>query len=154
MYFFPSTINLQSHQMQSHQMTNTVWIGVGLFVLFLLLFFFRDSISHWKEGLKKNIRYSLKKMFFKVEGDTINNVPEGPMKVLWEYLDTFFLSPSEAGLEGYYDYLPSDEESDAESIVIEEMQDGENDEDSEDDDSEDDDSEDDDSEDEDEQEAN
>ena len=149
MYFIPSTINLQSQQMQNLQMTNTVWIGVGLFVLFLLLFFFRDSISHWKEGLKKNIRDSLKKMFFKVEGDTINNVPEGPMKVLWEYLDTFFLSPSEAGLEGYYDYLPSDEESDDDNTVVEGMQDGEND-----DDSDDDDSEDDDSEDEEEQEAN
>lgn len=137
MYFIPSTINLQSQQMQNLQMTNTVWIGVGLFVLFLLLFFFRDSISHWKEGLKKNIRDSLKKMFFKVEGDTINNVPEGPMKVLWEYLDTFFLSPSEAGLEGYYDYLPSDEESDDDNTVVEGMQDGENDDDSDDDDSED-----------------
>lgn len=142
MYFIPSTINLQSQQMQNLQMTNTVWIGVGLFVLFLLLFFFRDSISHWKEGLKKNIRDSLKQMFFKVEGDTINNVPEGPMKVLWEYLDTFFLSPSEAGLEGYYDYLPSDEESDSddEGTVVEGMQDGENDDDSDDNDSEDDDS--------------
>ena len=149
MYFIPSTINLQSQQMQNLQMTNTVWIGVGLFVLFLLLFFFRDSISHWKEGLKKNIRDSLKKMFFKVEGDTINNVPEGPMKILWEYLDTFFLSPSEAGLEGYYDYLPSDEDSDDDNTVVEGMQDGEND-----DDSDDEDSEDDDSEDEEEQEAN
>ena len=65
MYFIPSTINLQSQQMQNLQMTNTVWIGVGLFVLFLLLFFFRDSISHWKEGLKKNIRDSLKKCFSK-----------------------------------------------------------------------------------------
>ena len=132
MYFIPSTINLQSQQMQNLQMTNTVWIGAGLFVLFLLLFFFRDSISHWKEGLKKNIRDSLKKMFFKVEGDTINNVPEGPMKVLWEYLDTFFLSPSEAGLEGYYDYLPSDQESDGDSTVVEGMQDGENNDDSDD----------------------
>lgn len=149
MYFIPSTINLQSQQMQNLQMTNTVWIGGGLFVLFLLLFFFRDSISHWKEGLKKNIRDSLKKMFFKVEGDTINNVPEGPMKILWEYLDTFFLSPSEAGLEGYYDYLPSDEDSDDDNTVVEGMQDGEND-----DDSDDEDSEDDDSEDEEEQEAN
>jgi hypothetical protein len=149
MYFIPSTINLQSQQMQNLQMTKTVWIGVGLFVLFLLLFFFRDSISHWKEGLKKNIRDSLKKKFFKVEGDTINNVPEGPMKILWEYLDTYFLSPSEAGLEGYYDYLPSDEESDDDSTVVEGMQAGEND-----DDSDDDDSEDDDSEDEEEQEAN
>jgi hypothetical protein len=134
MYFIPSNINdIQSQQFQSIQMTNTVWIGI----VFLLLFFFRDPLSQWKEGLKKRIRDSLKKIFFKVEGDTIHNVPEGPMKILWEYLDTIFLSPSEAGLEGYYDYLPSENEDsdDDENTVVEGMQ--ENDDDDDDDDSED-----------------
>ena len=109
MYFVP--YDLSSLQKSSCQEgMNTMWIGAFLFVLFLVLFFFRDRISKIKEQLKMQVRESLKPMFFKVEGNTVHDIPEGPMKFVWEYLDMFFLKPSEAGTEGYYDYLPNEDD--------------------------------------------
>ena len=48
MYFVPYDLN--SLQKSSTQETvNTMWIGGFLFILFLVLFFFRDRISQMKE---------------------------------------------------------------------------------------------------------
>lgn len=139
MYFVP--YDLSSLQKSSCQEgMNTMWIGAFLFVLFLLLFFFRDRISKIKEQLKMQVRESLKPMFFKVEGNTIHDVPEGPMKFVWEYLDMFFLKPSEAGTEGYYDYLPNEDDKDDEESnrdSKEGMQDNQSDDDDDDDESDD-----------------
>lgn len=133
MYFVP--YDLSSLQKSSCQEgMNTMWIGAFLFVLFLLLFFFRDRISQIKEQLKIKIRESLKPMFFKVEGNTVHDIPEGPMKFVWEYLDMFFLKPSEAGTEGYYDYLPNEDDEGSNRDSKEGMQNNESDDDDDDDD--------------------
>lgn len=131
MYFVP--YDLSSLQKSSCQEgMNTMWIGAFLFVLFLVLFFFRDRISQIKEQLKLQVRESLKPMFFKVEGNTIHDIPEGPMKFIWEYLDMFFLKPSDAGTEGYYDYLPNEDDGDSNQGSKEGMQNNETDDDSDD----------------------
>ena len=133
MYFVP--YDLSSLQKSSCQEgMNTMWIGAFLFVLFLVLFFFRDRISQIKEKLKLQVRESLKPMFFKVEGNTIHDIPEGPMKFVWEYLDMFFLKPSEAGTEGYYDYLPNEDDEESNRDSKEGMQNNESDDDDDDDD--------------------
>ena len=44
-------------------------IGIVLFISFLLIFFFRDQISQFKEILKAKVRNTLKPMFFKVENE-------------------------------------------------------------------------------------
>lgn len=144
MYFVPYDLSSLQKSSTSETM-NTMWIGAFLFVLFLVLFFFRDRVSQIKEQLKLQVRESLKPMFFKVEGNTIHDIPEGPMKFVWEYLDMFFLKPSEGGLEGYYDYLPNESDDDKkegmqDNKVSEDDSDNDSDQD-EDDDSEDDDDE-------------
>ncbi len=142
MYFVP--YDLSSLQKSSTpEVINTMWIGAFLFVLFLVLFFFRDRVSHIKEQLKLQVRESLKPMFFKVEGNTVHDIPEGPMKFVWEYLDMFFLKPSEAGLEGYYDYLPNEGSDDDKKEGMQDNKVSEDDSDNDSDEDEDDDSEDD-----------
>jgi hypothetical protein len=95
---------------------NNMVIGIVLFISFLLIFFFRDQISQFKEILKAKLRSTLKPMFFKVENGTIYSSEEGTMNFIWNYLDTYFLAPSEAGETGIYDYLPSDDEEVIETV--------------------------------------
>lgn len=91
-------------------------VGILLFILFLLIFFFRDQLSQFKEILKAKVRNTLKPMFFKVENGTLHSSPEGTMNFIWNYLDTCFLAPSEAGETGVYDYLPSEDDEPIETI--------------------------------------
>ena len=70
------------------------------------------------------------------------NFSEKTMNFIWNYLDTCFLAPSEAGETGVYDYLPSEDDEPIETIEpfrqvepIEEEEDG-NDDDDDDEDSE------------------
>lgn len=109
-------------------------VGILLFILFLLIFFFRDQLSQFKEILKAKVRNTLKPMFFKVENGTLHSSPEGTMNFIWNYLDTCFLAPSEAGETGVYDYLPSEDDEPIETIEpfrqvepIEEEEDGDDD---------------------------
>ena len=109
---------LPSHFQQAilNKNNNNMVIGIVLFISFLLIFFFRDQISQFKEILKAKVRSTLKPMFFKVENGTIYSSEEGTMHFIWNYLDTYFLAPSEAGETGIYDYLPSDDDEVIETV--------------------------------------
>lgn len=110
--FLPS----QFQQAILNKNNNNMVIGIVLFISFLLIFFFRDQISQFKEILKAKVRNTLKPIFFKVENGTIYSSEEGTMHFIWTYLDSYFLAPSEAGETGIYDYLPSDDDEVIETV--------------------------------------
>jgi hypothetical protein len=104
MYFIPSNLNFDSDDYSS-----SYYIFCGIFLIILIAsFYFRDYISGVKENVKKNIRGYLRPIFFKVDGDTVSTVKQGPLQSVWVYLDTYFLTPSEPSSS--YDYIGSDDE--------------------------------------------
>ena len=107
MYFIPYSFNQSTDNMEDD--SGAYYIICGIFFLICFLsFYFRDFISGVKENLKKNIRDYLKPIFFKVSGNTLSTVKEGPLQSAWEYLDTYFLTPSEPSSS--YDYTDEDDE--------------------------------------------
>ena len=80
------------------------------FIMLFLAFYFRDSLSALKESAKHKTREFLIPIFFKVNGDTVHSVKEGPLQFVWEYLDTYFLQPSESST--LYDYVGDEDEND------------------------------------------
>jgi len=109
MYFLPTNFNYNPNDAE-YSFTFFAISGVVLIIIFAV-FFFRDSISLAKENAKHKVREFLKPIFFKVNGDTVHTVKEGPLQFVWEYLDTYFLQPSESST--LYDYV-GDEEDDEE----------------------------------------
>lgn len=92
-------------------------------LLYLVIFFYRDELSQWKERQKLHLKNYLQKHIF---AHDINDNGEfiydnnSVKSVLWDYLDNFLLAPSEAGVDGYYDY--SMVESDTDDNAVEPMQ--------------------------------
>ena len=117
-------------------------------LLYLVIFFYRDELSQWKERQKLHLKNYLQKHIF---AHDINDNGEfiydnnSLKSVLWDYLDNFLLAPSEAGVDGYYDYsmVESDTDDNAvepmQSRTVENNEDEEDEEDSDDDDEEEDD---------------
>jgi hypothetical protein len=103
MYFLPTNFTTNDSEFS---FTFFAIFGVVLIIL-IAVFFFRDSISLAKESAKHKIRELLKPIFFKVNGDTVHTVKEGPLQIVWEYLDTYFLQPSEPST--LYDYIGDEE---------------------------------------------
>jgi len=109
-----------------------------VFICLSLLYFFRESVHGLKETFKCKLREFLRPIFMKVNGDTVYTAKEGPMQFIWEYLDTYFLMPSEYvsvsddetedEIEGMQDDDDDDDDDDDES-VIEGMQDDDEDDD-------------------------
>ena len=99
-----------------------------VFILLSLLFIFRESVHGLKEAFKYQIREFLRPFFIKVNGDTVYTAKEGPMQFIWEYLDTYFLMPSEYVSVSDDEEMQDDDEDeddDDEESVIEGMQDDE-----------------------------
>jgi len=92
-------------------------------LLYLVIFFYRDELSQWKERQKLHLKNYLQKHIF---AHDINDNGEfiydnnSLKSVLWDYLDNFLLAPSEAGVDGYYDYSMVD--SDTDDNAVEPMQ--------------------------------
>ena len=69
-------------------------------LLYLVIFFYRDELSQWKERQKLHLKNYLQKHIF---AHDINDNGEfiydnnSLKSVLWDYLDNFLLAPSEAG---------------------------------------------------------
>jgi nucleosome binding factor SPN SPT16 subunit len=112
-------------------------------LLYLVVFFYRDELSQWKERQKLHLKNYLQKHIF---AHDINDNGEfiydnnSLKSVLWDYLDNFLLAPSEAGVDGYYDYSMVDSDDNAvepmQSRTVENNEDEEDEEDSDDDDEE------------------
>jgi hypothetical protein len=85
-------------------------------LLYLVIFFYRDELSQWKERQKLHLKNYLQKHIF---AHDINDNGEfiydnnSLKSVLWDYLDNFLLAPSEAGVDGYYDYSMVDSDDNA-----------------------------------------
>ena len=116
-------------------------------LLYLVIFFYRDELSQWKERQKLHLKNYLQKHIF---AHDINDNGEfiydnnSLKSVLWDYLDNFLLAPSEAGVDGYYDYSMVDSDTDnavepMQSRTVENNEDEEDEEDGDDDDEEEDD---------------
>ena len=115
-------------------------------LLYLVIFFYRDELSQWKERQKLHLKNYLQKHIF---AHDINDNGEfiydnnSLKSVLWDYLDNFLLAPSEAGVDGYYDYSMVDSDTDDNAVepmqsrTVENNEDEEDEEDSDDDDEED-----------------
>ena len=111
MYFLPSTFyNNQTNIEGLDNSFISFAVFGGFFIILVLLYYFRDSLSALKESVKHKTREFLKPLFFKVTGDTVHTVKEGPLQHVWEYLDTFFLQPSESSL--LYDYKGDNDSDD------------------------------------------
>lgn len=111
MYFLPSTFNYNQTNISDLEYSFTYFAVFGICLIILIAaFYFRDSLSAFKERTKHQIREFLKPIFFKVNGDTVHTVKEGPLQFVWEYLDTYFLQPSESST--LYDYEGSDDDYD------------------------------------------
>jgi len=81
-----------------------------IIISFILLFVFRDTISHWKEVWKANLRKGLydKMIQLSVVGDTAIT-STGFFNVLYHFLDDHFLKPSD---DATFDYLLDGESDD------------------------------------------
>ena len=89
MYFIPSTLDL------TDTTTFASVISVSCILILGLFFYFRETLSRMKERMKHQVREFIKPIFVKVSGDTVSTVKEGPLQSVWEYLDTYFLSPAD-----------------------------------------------------------
>ena len=113
MYFLPSTFNYNQMDISDLDYSSTSFAVFGVFfIVLIILFYFRDSLSAAKESAKHRIREFLKPIFFKVNGDTVLSVKEGPLQSVWEYLDAYFLQPSESSLLYDYEGDASDDDED------------------------------------------
>ena len=124
MYFLPSTFNYNQTNISDvadmeYSFAYFAVFGV-FFIILILCFYYRDSMSALKESTKHRMREFLKPIFFKVNGDTVHAVKEGPLQFVWEYLDTYFLQPSESST--LYDYVGEDDDYGGD----EDYEDGEN----------------------------
>lgn len=82
----------------------SLWLAYLLItVFFILLFVFRETISHWKEIWKAKCRKGLydKMVEVSVVGDTAKT-STGVWTILFNFLDEHFLKPSD---DVSYDYL-------------------------------------------------
>ena len=79
---------------------------------FILIFIFRDSLSQLKERIKSTTRKWLYETLLKsnTEGSTINIQTTGFIGSMVDLVDKFFLTPSEGGEDGTYDYFNVEEE--------------------------------------------
>jgi hypothetical protein len=106
MYFLPTNFNYNQNDAE-YSFTFFAIFGVVLIII-IAVFFFRDTLSFAKENTKHKVREFLKPIFFRVNGDTVHSVKEGPLQFVWEYLDTYFLQPSEPST--LYDYIGDEED--------------------------------------------
>ena len=108
MFFFQSSDN----QTILGKYGTTLFIGIFLIVL---LFVFQDKVYIWKEKTKMKLRDYLRTLIFQIEDNGEVYVEQsGIREITWTLLDKL-LSPSEAGLDKYYDFLMlSDDEEEEE----------------------------------------
>ena len=110
MYFIPT-----SDILYVEPNTNiTLLYCVSFLIIVSLAFYFRESISAFKETTKHQLRGYLKPLFVKVDGDSVSTAKEGTMQFIWEYLDTYFLTPSDSSFESFGD-IDDDNDDDDES---------------------------------------
>ena len=99
---------------------------IGIFFI-VLLFVFHDKVYIWKEKTKMKLRDYLRTRIFQIEDDGEVHVEQsGIREIIWTLLDKL-LSPSEAGLDKYYDFLmlSDDEEEEDDEEDDEEEEEGE-----------------------------
>ena len=155
MYFLYSSSSTENSIPMFTMLTDTrIILFVVCILLYLVIFFYRDELSQWKERQKLHLKNYLQKHIF---AHDINDNGEfiydnnSLKSVLWDYLDNFLLAPSEAGVDGYYDYSMVDSDTDDNAVEPMQSRTVENNEDEEDEDDSDDDEEDEDDSDDDEE---
>jgi hypothetical protein len=85
-----------------------------LFVIAILFYIYWETLFHWKENIKRNLREILWKYVKQNENQengVLSTSTDSPLQEMAYYLDTHFLSPSELPIPIDNQYLDEDEDS-------------------------------------------